>query len=371
MLGDLDDASSFHSGVTAFLRGASLHMSGIGIRNVARRFGEIRAVDDVSLELPAGSFTALLGPSGCGKSTLLRLIAGFEVPDEGSIHFGERLIADTARQVPPEKRGVGIVFQSYALWPHMNVAGNVSYPLRTRGADRETIGRKVDEVLAVVGLAGFGDRKVDELSGGQRQRVALARCLVADANIILFDEPLANLDMHLRASMVDAFRDIHRRTGATIIYVTHDQAEALALADRIAVLDGGRLLQAGAPSEIYRSPSDTKVAGFVGRGAIVRGQAAGGADGRCEVEIAGERIAARSADMGSGTVRVLLRPESLALADSGIPADVLSTTYRGPVYEVRLVLGSGEEIVLDHPQAPAIGQRVHVAVSDAWVIPGN
>ena len=150
--------------------------------------------------------------------------------------------------MPPEERGVGIVFQSYALWPHMDVAGNVAYPLKTRGADRRTIDAKVADVLAVVGLDGFGARKVDELSGGQRQRVALARCLVADAGIILFDEPLANLDMHLRASMVDVFRDIHRRIGATIVYVTHDQAEALALADRVAVLDRGRLLQVAPPS---------------------------------------------------------------------------------------------------------------------------
>ncbi len=340
------------------------------MQHVSRRFGAIRAVDDISLDFPAGSFTALLGPSGCGKSTLLRLIAGFEAPDAGDIHFGGRLVSDPVRQVPPEERGVGIVFQSYALWPHMDVAGNVAYPLKTRGADRRTIDAKVADVLGMVGLDGFGARKVDELSGGQRQRVALARCLVADAGIILFDEPLANLDMHLRASMVDVFRDIHRRIGATIVYVTHDQSEALALADRVAVLDRGRLLQVAPPHEVYRSPTDAKVAGFVGRGTLVSGHAVPVADGRADVEIAGYRIAARSMEgAAAGRVCVLLRPESLALGEAGLPAIVASTTYRGPVHEVRLRLQTGEELVLDHPLAPAIGDRVSVAVSDAWIIP--
>jgi iron(III) transport system ATP-binding protein len=342
-------------------------VTGIVLKNVSRRFSTTRAVDGISLDLPAGSFTALLGPSGCGKSTLLRLIAGFEAPDEGSIHLGESLVADPADQVPPEKRGVGIVFQSYALWPHMDVAGNVAYPLKTRGAERRTIEAKVEEVLAVVGLEGFGARKVDELSGGQRQRVALARCLVADAGVILFDEPLANLDMHLRATMVEVFRDIHRRTRATIVYVTHDQAEALALADRIAVLDGGKLLQVGSPTEIYRSPADAKVAGFVGRGAIVTGRADGGG----QVEIAGHRVPARLGNAKTGNVRVLLRPEALALAASGLAATVASTTYRGPVHETRLTLDSGEEVVLDEALAPAVGERVHIAVSDAWIVPGD
>jgi iron(III) transport system ATP-binding protein len=342
----------------------------IRIQKIERRFGTIRAVDGVSLDFPKGSFTALLGPSGCGKSTLLRLIAGFEAPDAGSIHFGSQLVSDPMRQVPPELRGVGIVFQSYALWPHMDVGGNVAYPLKTRGADRRTIEAKVADVLAVVGLEGFDVRKVDELSGGQRQRVALARCLVADSSVILFDEPLANLDMHLRASMVDVFRDIHRRTGATIVYVTHDQAEALALADRVAVLDRGRLLQVAQPHEVYRSPADATVAGFVGRGALVSGRVVVAADGQTEVEIAGQRIAARGIGM-IGPVRVLLRPEALMLGEAGLPAIVASTTYRGPVHELRLRLETREEIVLDNALAPAIGERVHVAISDAWIIPGE
>ncbi|WP_245493094.1 MULTISPECIES: ABC transporter ATP-binding protein [unclassified Mesorhizobium] len=246
-------------------------MSEIKVERLTKRFNETAALDAVSLDFAAGSFTALLGPSGCGKTTMLRLIAGFEAPSQGRVLFGDELMADPQRQVPPEARGVGVVFQSYALWPHMDVAENVAYPLKARHVKRGEIAGRVGAVLDIVGLNGFESRRIEELSGGQRQRVALARCLVADAKIILFDEPLANLDMHLRSSMVDAFRDIHRRTGATIVYVTHDQAEALALADRVAIMSRGKVLQAAAPQEVYRAPANATVAGFVGRGSIVGG----------------------------------------------------------------------------------------------------
>jgi iron(III) transport system ATP-binding protein len=344
-------------------------MTSIQLERVSRRFGNLVAVDGVSLDFADGSFTALLGPSGCGKTTLLRLIAGFEAPDEGVIRFDDRLVADTRRQVPPEKRNVGVVFQSYALWPHMDVAENVAYPLRVKGAERRLADSRVLEVLASVGLGGFEQRRIEELSGGQRQRVALARCLVADAGVILFDEPLANLDMHLRASMVEMFREVHHRTGATIVYVTHDQAEALALAGRVAVMDRGRMLQVAPPAEVYHSPADATVAGFVGRGTLVAGQATGDENGSAIVEIAGRRIAARAARAVAGPVKVLLRPEALSLADTGLPATVLSSTYRGPVHEVRLGLaGGGEELVLDCRHPPAVGEQVHAAVADAWVI---
>lgn len=227
-------------------------MSEIKVERLTKRFNETAALDAVSLDFAAGSFTALLGPSGCGKTTMLRLIAGFEAPSQGRVLFGDELMADPQRQVPPEARGVGVVFQSYALWPHMDVAENVAYPLKARHVKRGEIAGRVGAVLDIVGLNGFESRRIEELSGGQRQRVALARCLVADAKIILFDEPLANLDMHLRSSMVDAFRDIHRRTGATIVYVTHDQAEALALADRVAIMSRGKVLQAAAAGGLSR-----------------------------------------------------------------------------------------------------------------------
>jgi len=347
-------------------------MSDIKVERLTKRFNEMAALNAVSLDFPKGSFTALLGPSGCGKTTMLRLIAGFEAPSDGRVLFGDRLMADPRRQVPPEARGVGVVFQSYALWPHMDVAGNVAYPLKARHVKQGEIAGRVGAVLDIVGLDGFEKRRIEELSGGQRQRVALARCLVADAKIILFDEPLANLDMHLRASMVDAFRDIHRRTGATIVYVTHDQAEALALADRVAVMSQGRLLQAAPPREVYRAPADATVAGFIGRGSIVSGIANGHGNGVTTVEIAGHRVTARSAGGQEGPVKVLLRPEALRLSSEGLPATVLDSIYRGPVYETRLALPDpGQELLIDSIEALAAGRKVEVAVSDAWVIPGG
>ncbi len=345
-------------------------MSAIRVEGLSKRFNETTALDAVSLDFPAGSFTALLGPSGCGKTTMLRLIAGFEAPSEGRVLFGETVMADPQRQVPPEARGVGVVFQSYALWPHMDVAENVAYPLKARYVKKAGIPGRVGAVLDVVGLSGFEKRRIEELSGGQRQRVALARCLIAEAKIILFDEPLANLDMHLRASMVEAFRDIHRRTGATIVYVTHDQAEALALADRVAVLSQGKVLQAAPPQEVYRAPANATVAGFVGRGTIVSGTAIGHADGATTVDISGHRVAARSAGAPAGPLKILLRPEALRLSSAGLPATVLGSIYRGPVHEVRLALPTqGQDLLIDSTEPVAVGETVHVAVSDAWVIP--
>ncbi len=280
-------------------------------------------------------------------------------------------MADPQRQVPPEARGVGVVFQSYALWPHMDVAANVAYPLKARHVKGAEIGGRVGAVLDIVGLNGFEKRHIEELSGGQRQRVALARCLVADARIILFDEPLANLDMHLRSSMVEAFRDIHRRTGATIVYVTHDQAEALALADRVAIMSQGKVLQAAPPREVYRAPANAIVAGFVGRGTIVSGMAIDHAGETATVEVAGQRVMARSAGASAGPIKILLRPEALRISAEGLPATVLDSIYRGPVHEVRLALPvPGQELLIDSTEALAVGHRVHVAVSDAWVIPG-
>lgn len=345
-------------------------MSEIRVESLTKRYGETTALDGVSLIFPQGSFTALLGPSGCGKTTMLRLIAGFEAPSEGSVLFDGALVADPKRQLPPEARGVGVVFQSYALWPHMDVAENVAYPLKARHVASADIPRRVGAVLDIVGLSGFDRRRIDELSGGQRQRVALARCLVAEARIILFDEPLANLDMHLRSAMVDAFREIHRRTNATIVYVTHDQAEALALADRVAVMSKGRLLQAATPQEIYRSPADATIAGFVGRGSLVSGNAVHNSGQTSTIDIAGHRLAARSHGEPTGAVKVLLRPEALRIASDGMPATVLDSVYRGPVHEVRLALAEpGQQLLVDSAEALSAGQRVHVAVSDAWVVP--
>ncbi|QND54836.1 ABC transporter ATP-binding protein (plasmid) [Phyllobacterium sp. 628] len=344
-------------------------MTDIHIQNLTKRFGETIALNNISIDFPAGSFTSLLGPSGCGKTTLLRLIAGFEAPDNGAIKFDEELIADAHRQKTPEERGVGVVFQSYALWPHMNAAENVAYPLKTRKVAKAEIASRVETVLDSVSLGGFANRRIEELSGGQRQRVALARCLVADAKIILFDEPLANLDMHLRASMIEAFRDIHRRTRATIVYVTHDQSEALALSDRIAVMHAGNILQIAPPVDVYHSPADQRVAGFIGRGTPVSGTVVERHAASALVDVGGYRLSARGVVNGSSHVQLLLRPEALSLADKGLPAKVQDSTYRGAIYETRLKLPNGERLTLDSAAALPAGTTVHIAVTDAWIIP--
>ncbi|WP_457298966.1 ABC transporter ATP-binding protein [Phyllobacterium sp. P5_D12] len=343
-------------------------MTEIRIQNLTKRFGDVTALNDISIDFPAGSFTSLLGPSGCGKTTLLRLIAGFEAPDGGQLSFGDELIADAKSKKKPEERGVGVVFQSYALWPHMDVAANVAYPLKTRKVGKDEIMRRVAAVLDSVGLDGYAKRGIEELSGGQRQRVALARCLVADAKIILFDEPLANLDMHLRASMVEAFRDIHRRTHATIVYVTHDQSEALALSDRVAVMSSGNILQIASPAQVYHSPSDRKVAGFIGRGTVVSGTVVRRNGQSTIVDIGGTHVTARGGG-STDNVQVLLRPETVILSGQGLAAIVQQSTYRGPVHETWLELANGERLTLDSLHPLPLGSKVHVGVSDAWIIP--
>lgn len=346
-------------------------MTRIRIEGVVKRFGATTALDDVTLDLPSGSFTALLGASGCGKTTLLRVVAGFERPNLGRVLFDDRVVCDERQDTPPEARNVGVVFQSYALWPHLSVAENVAYPLRTRGVRRTETNHRVAAALAAVGLDGAGERSPDALSGGQRQRVALARCMVAEARVIVFDEPLANLDMHLRAAMVESFRELHDRTGATVVYVTHDQSEALALADRIAVLHAGRIAQFATPQQLYAAPRSRLVAEFVGRGRLVAATAAPSDAGRARISLDGVSFEARCDDDVSGSVAVLLRPEALALADHGLPATVTRSTFRGPVHEVEVRLdGRDEALVLDcSGPPPPIGSAVRIAVADAWVVP--
>jgi iron(III) transport system ATP-binding protein len=340
-------------------------MTTIILDGLSKQFGDTLAVAEASFSLPSGSFTALLGPSGCGKTTLLRLIAGFEQPSRGSICFDERLVASANAMVAPEKRSLGIVFQSYALWPHMDVAGNVAYPLQAQGLDRPSIAGRVAEALARVSLTGYERRAVDGLSGGQRQRVALARCLVTGTDIILLDEPLANLDVHLRAEMLDVFARLHAETGATIVFVTHDQAEALALADRIVVLDRGAVQQQGSPEQLYREPANAMVASFIGRGALVSAELVDG-----QVRLCGMPVPTRG-DLRGERATLLVRPEHLVLAKAGIAAEVVATRYVGAGYDTRLRLPNGETLLLSTSHRSATGERVHVAVKDAWIVPAR
>jgi len=338
-------------------------MTRIALESLTKRFGDNFAVRDVDLTLQSGSFTALLGPSGCGKTTLLRLLAGFEQPSGGTIRFDDRSVADARTMVPPERRGLGIVFQSYALWPHMDVAGNVAYPLGAQRLGRAETDARVQQALAMVSLQGFETRLIERLSGGQRQRVALARCLVTGTDIILLDEPLANLDVHLRTEMIDVFADLHEKTGATIVFVTHDQAEALTLADQVVVLESGAVQQAGPPEALYREPANRMVAGFIGRGSLVTASLTDG-----QVTLGGVAVPARGQARGA-KVTLLLRPDDLSLAEGGIPARVGGSRYLGFGYDTSLSLANGETVTLVSRERLQAGHAVHFAVRDAWIVP--
>eukprot|EP00913_Durusdinium_trenchii_P021250 g19963.t1 len=303
--------------------------------------GERPAVRDLSLQVEAGSFLALLGPSGCGKTTVLRMIAGFEQPSGGTIQLGGRLLADAASMVPPEQRNMAMVFQSYALWPHMSVAENVAYPLKVRGVGMEIRRQRVREALAAVRLESHSDRRPADLSGGQRQRVALARCLVTDPAVVLLDEPLANLDRHLRQEMEETFRDFHRRSGATMIYVTHDQAEAMALATEVAVMADGRLLQVASPQDIYARPEGPAVGALIGQGAILQLP--------WPAEAPRQRGWSHLQPLFTGSgdgprADVLVRPQDVHLSADGIPATVLSVLFEGERYALKLATADGQTL---------------------------
>ena len=321
------------------------------------------AVNDVSLTVREGGFLALLGPSGCGKTTVLRMIAGFEQPSDGSILLGERVLADAAEMVSPEHRNMAMVFQSYALWPHMSVAENVGYPLKVRGVSGEKRARKVREALAAVRLEVYADRRPADLSGGQRQRVALARCLVTEPDVVLLDEPLANLDRHLRQEMEETFREFHARSGATMIYVTHDQAEAMALATDVAVMSEGRLLQVATPEEIYARPEGRLVGGLVGQGAILSLASPFG-DRRLFDWPAMQEILAGPAQ--EPRADILVRPQDVEIAAEGQVATVLSVLFEGERYALRLALPDGQALRAFSRQPVKVGDRLSIVIRAAW-----
>ena len=288
------------------------------VSHVSKRFGGVTAVDDVSFDVPKGAFATLLGPSGCGKTTTLRMIAGFYDPDQGDIEIGNRRVND----LPAHRRGTAMVFQDYALFPHMTVRDNVAYGLKVAhvsGGDRQ---RRVDETLAFVGLKGLADRWPSQLSGGQQQRVAVARALVIEPQVLLLDEPLSNLDAKLREQLRVELRVLQRRLGMTFVYVTHDQGEALSLSDWIAVMNAGKVEQAGSPWEIYYHPKTAFLADFVGAVNLVPARVADVADGALTVEFGPHRAAVRPpADVPlrpGQTVNLCVRPESFAIGPAGM-----------------------------------------------------
>jgi iron(III) transport system ATP-binding protein len=297
---------------------------------LVKRFGRVLAADHVDLDVERGHTIALLGPSGCGKTTVLRLIAGFESPDEGEIALAGRLLAGPGISVPPEKRRIGMVFQDYALFPHLDVAANVAFGM-PRGPRRP----RIEELLELVGLPGVGRRMPHQLSGGQQQRVALARTLAAEPQLVLLDEPFSNLDPGMRARVRQEVRQIISSLGTTAVFVTHDQEEALSIAERVAVMLEGRVVQTGRPAEVYRRPASRAVAEFLGDANIVPGAAR---DGRVQFAV-GEAPADAAY---SGAVQVMIRPEDLALsAEGGRPAVVVASEYFGHDQMVTVRLDDG------------------------------
>lgn len=316
-------------------------MATIRFVNVVKSFGPTRVVDRVNLEISAGELFFLLGPSGCGKTTLLRMLAGFLEPDEGEIYLDEQPM----RGVPPRLRNTALVFQNYALWPHRTVAGNVAYGLEVRGLSRRQIAERVAQALKLVRLEGLADRRPTQLSGGQQQRVALARALIVQPKVLLLDEPLSNLDARLRLEMREEIRRLHRETGLTMVYVTHDQKEAMSLADRIAVMHQGRIAQVGTPREIYSRPASRFVADFMGDSNFIPGAVEEvRPDGLCRVAsrlgpMLG--IAAHKEVKPGQAVTCSIRPEALAPATSRGEFNTLEATvehveFLGETMTIRL-----------------------------------
>jgi iron(III) transport system ATP-binding protein len=312
----------------------------IRCRGLVRSFGSVRAVDGVDLEVRQGTVCTLVGPSGCGKTTMLRLIAGFERPDQGTVEVGGRALAGDGHFVPPERRRIGMVFQDFALFPHYSVAGNVAYALGRR-PDR----KRVHEVLELVGLAGMADRHPHELSGGEQQRVALARALAPTPEVILLDEPFSNLDASLRVQVRADLRRILQAAGVSALFVTHDQEEALSLADVVAVMRAGRIEQAGTPEEVYGSPRSHWVAGFLGEADVLPGEAG---EGYVECEL--DRIGVNSEHRGE--VDVVIRPESIAIgAASPVPNAVTGVVVDREFY------GHDQLVVVELPSGRRVRSR--------------
>jgi len=314
------------------------------IEGVGKRFGAFTAVDRLSLDIYQGEFFALLGPSGCGKTTLLRMIAGFEQPNAGRILLdGVDLVA-----VPPHRRPVNMMFQSYALFPHLTVEGNVAFGLKQEGLPRSQIAERVAEMLKLVKLEEFGRRKPHELSGGQRQRVALARSLVKRPRVLLLDEPMAALDKKLRGETQFELMDLQRRLGLTFIIVTHDQSEAMMVADRIAVMDRGRLMQVAPPAEIYEQPNSRWVADFIGSVNLFEGRVGGDGTSVEGTALGRLRLAARVAAEPGAAVWVAVRPEKLRISpdqqptpENAVAATLVDIAYLGDLSILRLRTDSG------------------------------
>jgi len=307
-------------------------LASVELRGLTKRFGSLAVVDQVSLKIDHGQLVCLLGPSGCGKTTTLRLIAGFLEPSDGEIHVGDRVVSSRARTLPPESRKMSMIFQSYALWPHMTVAENIVYGLRLRKLDRDTIAKKLTAILSTTKLEPLAQRYPGELSGGQQQRVALARALIVEPETLLLDEPLSNLDANLREEMRFEIRRLHDQYRYTTVYVTHDQSEAMTTADLIAVMNAGKIEQLGTPEDVYDRPQSQFVARFIGASNIIKGIARDAnhvAFAGATLEVVGTRLAA-----GDNAI-VAIRQHDIALAAQA-PREAQNTVTARVVRQVFL-----------------------------------
>ncbi len=348
-------------------------MSAILIEKISRHFGEVVAVDAIDLRVEDGEFVTLLGPSGCGKTTTLRMVAGLERNTGGRISIDGRVVSDAAENffLAPERRGLGMVFQSYAIWPHMTVFDNVAYPLRIRRRSRAEIDERVAKALRLVEMEPYAQRPAPALSGGQQQRVAIARALVFEPSVLLLDEPLSNLDARLRAQMGDEFRALQKRLGLTTLYVTHDQAEAMALSDRVVVMQNGHILQTGSPQDVYLRPQSRAVAAFFGVPNILEAKVTAcraEGDGRFLLNVqgtgwAGVCHAAQAYEAGA-TIHVMIRSEHFALADArDVPKDI---QLSGKVVET-IFRGAHCSVTIDSPAGPLnvdLSSLAHIKVGD-------
>ena len=356
-------------------------MVSISIRHLTKKFGSTLGLNDVNLEIQRGELFFLLGPSGCGKTTLLRHIAGFYTPEKGQIFFDEEDVSF----LPPHKRGAAMMFQSYALWPHMSVEENVAFGLVERKRPKKEIEQRVDEALALVKMEGLAQRRIQQLSGGQQQRVALARALIVRPSVLMLDEPLSNLDAKLRSEMRTEIRRICKEFGLTGIYVTHDQKEALSMADRMAIMDSGKVMQVGSPMQVYRNPISKMVAGFIGEtnfiDGVVRGQSY--REGLWDVETSCGHLRGRaSADLvpvSGQPVTVSMRPEALTLRD--VPdspnrffGNIVDTVYLGEQVQYEIILRDGTPMRVaemnpgDILQPGAEEIRIMAATQDAVIL---
>ncbi|HEV2357581.1 MAG TPA: ABC transporter ATP-binding protein [bacterium] len=352
-------------------------MAEIRLRGLTKRFAEVVAVSELTLDAASGELVALLGPSGCGKTTTLRMVAGFETPSAGRIRLGDRDVTDVA----PERRNCGMVFQHYALFPHLTVAQNVAFGLEMRGVARPDVARRVSAILDRVGLAGLDGRFPRQLSGGQQQRTALARALVINPSVLLLDEPLANLDAKLREEMRFYIRSLQREFGITTLYVTHDQAEALVLADRVAVMMDGVLRQFDAPEEIYHRPRSAAVAAFIGLTNLLPGRVAFRAGDALVVDTPAGLVRGRGpAGLAPGTRALLsVRPEHIDLDGRGdginrLNGVVLERTFLGAITDFRVDVGDGIVLrVQGRAAAHRPGDRVAVSFPEtaAWTVPAG